>query len=474
MTPAEATTPVEQGARMVCATLREAGHEAYFAGGCVRDMLLGRPPADIDIATSATPVETTALFPRTAQVGAEFGTVLVILPEGQYEVTTFRSDGPYLDGRRPARVAFTNAEQDALRRDFTINALFYAPDRDEVVDYAGGQTDLRDGVIRAVGDPQQRFAEDHLRLARAVRFAARLGFTIEPATFRAIREHASSIRRTSAERVAAELLKMLTEGAARRAFELLDATGLLEEILPEVAAMKGVEQPPEYHPEGDVFVHTLLALEHVDRVANPSPALALGVLLHDVGKPPTQTFEDRIRFNRHEKVGAEMARRICQRLRLPRRLTERVEWLVEQHMRVARIPEMRESKRIRFVREPGFPELLELARIDALASHGGLGHVDRIADYMAQLTPEAAKPAPLLTGKDLIAMGHTPGPLFGTILAAVEDAQLEGALTTSAEARAFVAQHWPLDRHGNVARDRDAHNRDSESGPDGRYSSNQG
>jgi len=433
--------PRERAARDICAVLRGAGHRALFAGGCVRDHLLGAEVKDFDIATSARHGEVKQLFGHVLDIGAAFGVSMIVLPEGHFEVTTFRRDGPYTDGRHPDTVEFTEEREDALRRDFTVNALFMDPVDDAVLDYVGGRNDLRAGIIRAVGDPTTRFREDHLRLMRAVRFAARLGFAIEEETFAAIRALAPAIHTTSAERMRDELIKMLTEGDARAAFLLLDATGLLAEVLPEVAAMKGVEQPPEFHPEGDVFVHTLLLLAQLQ---HPPPTLALGALLHDVGKPVTQTFDDRIRFNLHDKVGARMAGKICQRLRMSNEVTERVVWLVEQHMRLAATPEMRESKRRRFVRETGFDELLQLGEMDCRASHGDTAHIDWIRAYRERLTPEQMRPAPLLNGHDLIALGYAPGAQFKEILTAVEDAQLEGVLQSRSDAVDFVRMHWKL------------------------------
>jgi poly(A) polymerase len=430
-----------RGAEEICRKLRSAGFQALLAGGCVRDILLDTPPKDYDIATSARPEQVATLFTKTIPVGIAYGVQVVVLPEGPFEVTTFRRDGPYLDGRHPAHVEFLDEEQDAHRRDFTINALFLDPFSNTVVDYVGGQEDLHRGIIRTVGDPHQRFAEDHLRLLRAVRFAARLGYTIAQNTCDEIREMAPLIQHTSPERVRDEIIKMLTEGKARRAFELLDETGLLHEVLPEVARMKGLDQPEAFHPEGDVFTHTLLML---DLMSNPSPTLALGVLLHDVGKPLTQTFEDRIRFNNHDKVGARETEKIGRRLRLSNHDAARVTWLVEQHMRVAAAPDMRESKLKRFVREPGFPELLELCRLDCLASHRDLDTIRWLHNFIRRLKPEEVKPKPLVRGYDLIEMGHTPGPLFSEILRAVEDAQLEGRVVSPEDARAFIQAQWPL------------------------------
>ncbi len=433
----------QAAAEQICSTLRRRGFRALLAGGCVRDMLLKTPPRDFDIATNARPFEVAELFERTIDIGAAFGVQVVLLPEGPFEVTTFRKDGPYHDGRHPCSVAFTGEEEDARRRDFTINALFYDPVDRKVLDYVGGLDDLRTGLVRAVGVPRERFEEDHLRLLRAIRFAARLRYAIERETYQAIRESAPRITLTSAERIRDELLKMLTEGGTRRAFEMLDDTGLLHQILPEVSAMKGVAQPPEFHPEGDVFTHTLLML---DLLNHPSAALALGVLLHDAGKPATQTRTDRIRFNDHDKAGAIIAREVCERLRLPRRDTERVVWLVAQHMRFQHIPKMRESKRKRTIRADGFEELKELCRIDCLASHGNLDTVVWVENYQAQLPPESLRPEPLVQGNDLIALGYPPGPLFSKILKHVEDLQLDGRLTTPDEARAFILAHWPRER----------------------------
>lgn len=433
----------QAAAEQICSTLRRHGFRALLAGGCVRDMLLKTPPRDFDIATNARPFEVAQLFERTIDIGAAFGVQVVLLPEGPFEVTTFRKDGPYHDGRHPCSVAFTGEEEDARRRDFTINALFYDPVDRKVLDYVGGLDDLRTGLVRAVGVPRERFEEDHLRLLRAIRFAARLRYAIERETYQAIRESAPRITSTSAERIRDELLKMLTEGGTRRAFEMLDDTGLLHQILPEVSAMKGVAQPPEFHPEGDVFTHTLLML---DLLSHPSAALALGVLLHDAGKPGTQTQTDRIRFNDHDKAGAVIAREVCERLRLPRRDTERVVWLVAQHMRFQHIPKMRESKRKRTIRADGFEELKELCRIDCLASHGNLDTVVWVENYQAQLPPESLRPEPLVQGNDLIALGYPPGPLFSKILKHVEDLQLDGRLTTPDEARAFILAHWPRER----------------------------
>lgn len=408
----------------------------------MRDRLLGVAPGDYDIATSATVPDVARLFRRTVDCGARYGVLRVLMLEGDFEVSTFRMDGPYLDGRHPATVTFTNEEQDAQRRDFTINALFLDPESDAVIDYVGGVADLEAKVLRAVGDPKRRFEEDHLRLLRAIRFAARLGYAIEAGTWVALCQNAGSIVKTSPERIREELCKCLCEGGASRALRLMDESGLLRHVLPEVHAMKGVEQPEAFHPEGDVFVHTLLLFEHLK---NPSATLAFGALLHDVGKPSTQTMEDRIRFNNHDKVGAEMAETLCKRLRFSNEETERICWLVAHHMRVAVMPDMRENKRKRLIREEGFDELLALCRADCLASHGDLSGIEWVESYRATLVPEEIRPPRLLTGNDLIALGYAPGPRFREILLDLEDRQLDGSLHTREEALEQVREQWPVE-----------------------------
>jgi poly(A) polymerase len=422
--------------------LRDAGHEAYFAGGCVRDQLLGREPLDYDVATSAPPETVQALFPRTVAVGAQFGVILVVEQGVAFEVATFRADDAYIDGRRPTSVRFTTAEEDARRRDFTINALLLDPIADAVVDFVDGQADLRRGVIRAIGDAQARIAEDRLRMLRAVRLAARLGFAVDPATLDAIRVAAPSITDMAAERIGDEIVKILTEGAARRGFELLDDTGLLRAVLPEVASMQGVAQSPDYHPEGDVWTHTLLLLAQLGR--GVSESVALGALLHDVAKPVcARQVGERITFYGHPAVGAEIAERICQRLRRSRVTWERVAYLVRNHLRLVQAPSMRLSTLKRMLREDGFDELLAVARIDALASNGDLTYVEFCERRRAEIGAEAVRPPRLLGGDDLAALGYEPGPLFGQILHALEEAQLEGQVRTRAEAERFVGERFP-------------------------------
>ncbi|MFB3826167.1 MAG: CCA tRNA nucleotidyltransferase [Bryobacteraceae bacterium] len=431
--------PSELAARIVAA-LRARGHQAWLVGGCVRDLLLGRDAQDFDVATGARPDEILELFPKADRVGAHFGVVLVRQDGAQVEVATFRSDFAYTDGRRPDSVRFeADPAQDARRRDFTVNALFMDPFSGAVLDFAGGREDLARGIIRAIGDPEARFREDHLRLLRAVRFAARLGFEIEPGTLQAIRQARAEIHTVAAERVRDELNRILTEGGARRGFELLDETGLLTEILPEVAAMKGVAQPPEFHPEGDVWTHTLMLLKGLEQ---PAVTLAWGALLHDVGKPPAFRVAGRIRFDGHVEAGVAIARRILTRLRFSKDEYEQIVALVANHMRFKDAAAMRASTLKRFLRLPRFDEHLELHRLDCRASNGCLETYDFVRRKLAEFPAEQIKPAPLVTGRDLIAAGYAPGPLFAGILASVEDAQLEGAVGNREEALEFVRRRF--------------------------------
>ena len=425
-------------ARTIVDRLQSSGFEAFLVGGCVRDLLLNRHPKDFDVATSARPEEILRLYPRAGQVGAHFGVVLVTEQGASVEVATFRSDGDYADGRRPDSVRFeTEARNDALRRDFTINALFLNPSTGDILDHVGGRDDLARGVIRAIGDPRRRFEEDHLRLLRAVRFAARLRFDIEPDTFAAIREMSSAVERVAPERVRDEISRILIEGGAKRGFELLDSTGLLQHVLPEIAALKGVEQPPQYHPEGDVWTHTLLML---DGMQSPDLPLALGVLLHDVGKPATFRITDRIRFDGHVDKGIEIAHALLSRLRFPGEVIAQTEALIANHMKFIHVRDMRESTLKRFLRMDRFDNHMALHRLDCMHSNGNLNGYEFVREKLGQLPEEQLRPTPLLTGKDLIAAGYKPGPMFGIVLAEVEDAQLEGKLTTSDEALAFAKE----------------------------------
>jgi len=493
---------LRESATSIVRILRQAGHQAYLVGGCVRDLVLGREPADYDVATDATPEQVMRIFPRSYAVGAQFGVVLVPAdsvirpqafpppqttsrdvarnvsgaPSGSaerdvtsyvsterqehalpaeladktalIEVATFRSDIGYSDGRHPDQVRYTSSPQeDVQRRDFTINGLLYDPIEDKVLDYVGGLADIRRGVVQTIGDPEQRFREDKLRMLRAVRFAARFGYSIEPGTFSAIQRLAPQIGQVSCERIREELTKMLTEGHARRAFELLDQSGLLRQVLPEISAMKGVEQPPQFHPEGDVWVHTLLLLE---QLPHPCPkTLAWGALLHDVGKPPTfRVAPDRIRFDEHVSVGVRTAEEICRRLRFSNDDTEQIAALVANHMRFADALKMKESTLKRFLRLPRFPEHLELHRIDCLSSHGDLTLYNFVKQRFESTPSDQVRPRPLLTGNDLIRAGYKPGPEFKEILAAVEDAQLEGRVESREQAMKLVREQFPAEASG--------------------------
>ena len=437
-------------AEIIVNRLRAAGYDAYFAGGCVRDLLLGREPEDFDVATSAHPDVVLGMFPRTFGVGAHFGVVLIADEvDGQEmvtEVATFRSDGAYMDGRRPESVRFSDdAEEDVIRRDFTINGMLLDPQllRESgdvggaVLDYVGGRADLQARLVRAIGDPDKRFDEDKLRMLRAVRFAARFDFKIEVATEAAIEKSAAQIAQVSRERVRDELTRMLTEGRARRAFELLDRTRLLKQVLPEIDRLHGVEQPPEFHPEGDVWMHTLMLLEQLP--AGVSPTLAWGALLHDVGKPATfQRGPGRIRFNGHVEVGVRVTQDIARKLRFSNEDTAQIVALVENHMRFGDVEKMKASTLKRFFRLPAFPEHLALHRMDCMASHGGLDLYE-FAKQRFEATPsEEVRPVLLITGQDLIAAGYKPGPRFKELLAQAEDAQLEGRIRSKEEGLALI------------------------------------
>jgi poly(A) polymerase len=452
--------PRYDAAREIVAALRVVGHQAYFAGGCVRDLLLGIEPKDFDVATSATPDVVMASFKKTYSVSAHFGVVRVCTPDGEggeiaTEVATFRHDGAYSDGRRPDAVRFSmDAREDVLRRDFTINGMLLDPVKFEetgdaaaaTLDFVGGREDLQAGVLRAIGDPALRFAEDKLRMLRGVRFAARLGFEIEPKTMAAMRAGAAEIGQVSLERIRDELTLMLTEGQARRAFELMDATKLLAQVLPEAVRMHGVEQPPQYHPEGDVWVHTMLLLEKLE--AGVSPTLAWGALLHDVGKPATfrppdpKKPGDRIRFDGHVEVGVRMAEEILRRLRFSNEDTEQIIALVKNHMRFGDILQMRESTLKRFLRLPKFDEHLALHWMDAGSAHGDLRLYEFAKEKYEAAPVETMRPALLVTGRDLILAGYRPGPEFKAMLEAAEDAQLEGMVTTTEGGMAVVRERF--------------------------------
>ena len=415
--------------------LQEHAYVAYFAGGCIRDALLNIPPKDIDIATSASPEQVQALFHRTIPVGIQFGVVRVRVAEMEFEVATFRSDGIYLDGRHPSAIRFSTPEQDAARRDFTINGMFYDPLSERLIDYVNGREDLAGKLVRAIGQPSRRFAEDRLRMLRALRFAAVLGFEIEAGTWSAIRADAQEIAIISPERIRDELLKMLVNPNRLRGFDLLDQSGLLAVILPEIEALKGCDQPEQFHPEGDVFVHTRLMLSLLAPEASGPQVLA--VLLHDIGKPRVRSFDpvdQRIRFNGHDRVGAEMAEKVMTRLRFPRHEIDQVVDAVSNHMVFKDVRQMRPAKLRRFMARPHFGIELELHRIDCAGSHGDLENYHFLINKESEFAQEPLIPARLVRGDDLIAMGLKPGPRIGELLEAVQTAQLEGEIKTRMEA----------------------------------------
>jgi poly(A) polymerase len=435
---------MESIARKIVHRLREAGHQAFFAGGCVRDSLMGKTPHDFDIATSARPEEVQALFPRTVPVGAQFGVVLVVEEGRDYQVATFRSDGTYLDGRHPRSVSFTSPEGDAKRRDFTINGLFYDPVEGKVLDFVGGREDLESRTLRAIGNPAERFAEDKLRLLRAVRLATVLDFTIEAGTWNALCAGAATIQDVSAERIRDELVKIFAAPQRLRGFDLLDASGLMEEILPEILPLKGCEQPPDFHPEGDVFVHTRLMLALLPTAA--SVPLVLATLFHDLGKPPTMERDHtgRIRFNGHESVSAQMTEKIMRRLRFSNEEIEATTAMVQNHMVFKDVQNMRVSRLKRFLARQTFEDELELHRVDCLASHGNLDNYEFLKRRREELANEPLIPPPLLTGHDLIALGWKPGPKFKTVLDAVQVRQLEGILRTREAAISWVEKEYAV------------------------------
>ena len=432
---------MRKSAQRIVQKLRDNGHEAFFAGGWVRDLLLGRPPKDIDIATSALPDQVVGLFEHSNAIGAEFGVVQVRFYGHSFEVTTFRSERDYLDGRHPSKVQFSDPHQDALRRDFTINGLFFDPIENNLIDYVGGRTDLEKKILRTIGDPLERFGEDRLRMLRAVRLACNLELEIEDGTWRGLCALAGEVLCVSWERIRDEILGILTGSNPARGLELLHQSGLLARILPEVEAMIGVQQPPEFHPEGDVYIHTRMMLS---MLSHPSPALALGVLLHDVGKPPTYVVRERIRFDGHVDIGAKLSRQICARLRLPRATTEEVVDLVACHLKFIEVKRMRESTLRRFLTKSNFDDHLELHRVDCLSSHGDLESYDFCKKKLQAYSAEPTPGPPLLTGHDLIHLGYEPGPVFSQILRAVEDLHMERRLRSRKDAVQFTKETFPL------------------------------
>lgn len=442
----ESTAP-EPTARAVVHRLRESGFIAYYAGGCVRDMLRGEQPKDFDVATDATPEQVQKIFPRHVAVGAHFGVVVVIEGGHSLEVASFRADGVYIDGRRPETVRFTTAEEDAARRDFTVNGMFYDPlandGAGEVIDYIGGRADLKAKILRAIGDPAARFSEDRLRMLRAVRFAAALDFAIEPKTWAAVRGAADEIHAISPERIRDELVKIFTAPTRVHSWDLLDASGLMKEVLPELEALKGCAQPPQFHPEGDVFVHTRLVLSLLPPETVSVP-LAFGALLHDIGKPPCARVDDdeggRIRFNGHEHVGAEMAEKVMRRLRFSNDAIDATVEAVRHHMAFKDVRHMRVAKLKRFLARPGFGDELELHRADCLGSHALLDNYEFLRAKQEEFSHEPLIPKPFITGHDLIQFGLKPGPEFKAILEAAQTRQLEGGFIDREAALAWLRE----------------------------------
>ncbi len=434
---------IPAGARRILRRLRAHGAQALLAGGCVRDGLLGKEPHDYDIATSASPEEVMEIFPRTVPVGVQFGVVMVLEDDGPYQVARFREDGPYVDGRRPKAVTFSDAPGDARRRDFTINGLFFDDERGQVLDYVGGVEDLRAGVVRAIGQPAERFAEDKLRLLRAVRFAVVLGFEIEDRTWQAVREFAPQLGVVSPERVREEWNKIFLSPQRVRGLDLLESSGLLEQIVPELRTLRGCEQPEDFHPEGDVWVHTRLMLS---LLSDSAPLeLVLAVLYHDLGKPGTRVVDasGRARFDGHEKRSAEMAEVILRRLRYSNAEIEAVVEMVRQHMAFKDVQKMRPAKLRRFMARPTFAQELELHRVDCAGSHGMLDNYTFLQARQAEQAAEPVLPPRLITGHDLLALGWRPGPIFKEILEAVQTQQLEGTLTSREAALRWVQENFP-------------------------------
>src|SRR3989475_1186040 len=433
---------MEKVAREIAARLRESGHIAYFAGGCVRDMVRGLIPKDYDIVTDARPEAVQGIFQRTVAVGAHFGVIIVLEDGFQFEVATFRSDDAYIDGRHPSAVHFSSPEEDARRRDFTINGMFYDPVAEEVIDLVGGRADIDAKLVRAIGDPGQRFAEDRLRMLRAVRFATVLDYMIDSRTWDALVANAASINKISAERIRDELVRIFLSPNRVRGWDLLDQSGLLRTILPELDAMKGCLQPEQFHPEGDVFQHTRLMLELLPE--NVSAPLVFAVLLHDVAKPVTATVDEtgRIRFNEHDRIGAAMTESIMERLRFSRAEIDAVVEMVRQHMVFKDVPRMRVAKLKRFMARPTFEEELELHRVDCASSHQMMDNYEFLLRKREEFANEPIIPPPLVRGDDLIALGMKPGPKFGEILEAVETKQLEGALKDRQQALDWVKSEY--------------------------------
>src|SRR3984957_2187160 len=433
----------ENSALTIIARLRAAGFTAVLAGGCVRDRILGVTPKDYDIATDARPETVQGLFDNTVAVGARLGVIMVVTGEHHFEVATFRADAEYLDGRRPSSVRFGTIEEDVRRREFTIGGMYFDPATDRIIDLVGGVRDLRAGIIRAIGKVDERFAEDHLRLLRAVRFAARLDFAIEPATWAAMKRSAPSIAATSAERIGEEIVMIMTEGGAARGIDLLVESGLAAVVMPELLALPGCPQPENFHPEGDVYRHTRLMLSMLPRGCTET--LAFGTLLHDIAKPRcfAVAADGKMTYYGHTDQGAEMAVEIMGRLRRSRTVQDLVAYLVRDHLRLTMAPRMRKATLKRMITEDGFDELMQLAMIDAPPPSSYLGFYHLCRQELAAMGAVETRPPRLIGGNDLIALGFRPGPAFKKILADVEDLQLEGALATRDEAIAYVRENYP-------------------------------
>jgi len=436
-------SPHEQAAFAIVRKLKKEGHKAYWVGGCIRNKLLNFPSEDIDIATDAPPEKVLSLFPKTISVGAKFGVVIVVQGNIRCEVATFRRDGSYLDHRHPSKVHFSDPQKDASRRDFTINALFWDPATGKLLDYTGGEKDIKKGIIRCIGKPEDRFQEDALRLLRAVRFSARFGFRIETKTWNAIKNLCDLIHSISPDRIREELIKIFTGPGRGVALDILEQSGLLESILPEVQNLKGVAQPEAFHPEGDCFEHTKLAMEWLD---NPTPTLAMGCLFHDIGKPPTFEISDRIRFNGHTKVGELLADKICKRLKFSNAYRKAITDLVKRHMHFLSVRDMKISTLKKFLSHTNIEEDLELHRADCMASHGDISNYVFCKEKLKELKSHSNGiiPPPVVSGRDLIEMGYAPGPLFKKILDQVQELQLEGRIQTKKQAVSFIKKEFPL------------------------------
>jgi poly(A) polymerase len=438
--------------REVVVELRKAGHKAFCVGGCARDTLLGIEPKEYDITTSATPQEVSEIFPHTVPIGVSFGVILVITGKYQFEVATFRKDQSYTDGRHPDKVIYSSEEQeDVRRRDFTINGMLYDPIEEEVIDYVDGIRDIKSKIVQTIGDPYERFNEDKLRMMRAIRFSSRYNFELNLDTFQAIEKLAVDITQVSSERIRDEITKIITQSNPGHGLNMLSVSGLLKYILPDVEIMNGVEQPPEFHPEGDVFIHTCLVLDklHKNQAGVVSPELAIGALLHDVGKPPTFSVSDRIRFNGHDKLGADMSKKICRELKFSNKQIEVIYALIRDHLKFKDVFNMKKSTLKRFIGMPHFEEHMALHLADCQASHGLTAAYDFVMEKYNDFEEEEIKPAPLISGRELIEMGYKPGPLFSDILNFVEEAQLEGEITNTQEAIEAVLENYPSDKYIN-------------------------